>query len=113
MYTRTCTCPIAHLTASLGASLGVLDDALEGHGCLQHQGLLAGDHLAVDGVVEVGHLGEREKKREEGELAWSPCMSAGSSPSKHSDGKHNSSWVVYVLVGEDFPGIVYKQICVK
>ncbi len=50
------------ITLYLGAGFpttpcpGILDDVLKGESSLQHHSLLAGDHLLVDGVVEVSHL---------------------------------------------------------
>ena len=53
---RTVPCDLAPCWHPLGPCTGILDDVLKGQGSVQHDGLLAGDHLLVYGVVKVGHL---------------------------------------------------------
>jgi len=40
----------------LAGACRVLDDMLKSHGRLQHHGLLTGNHLLVNSIVEMGHL---------------------------------------------------------
>ena len=50
----------SYLTASFCSSFGVLDDVLECQSGIKHHGLLAGNHLAVYGVVEMSDLQEKK-----------------------------------------------------
>ena len=54
--------------------LGVFDDVLKLQSCLQQHWLLTGDHLLVNGVVEVGHLHmETNTKKGDNECVNTQC----------------------------------------
>lgn len=52
-----------YLCVSLGSGFWILYDVFKGQSSVEHHGLLTGDHLTIDRVVEVSHLKLNLKKK--------------------------------------------------